>query len=222
MADVPDVACRTSRLADWQSTGDHRRVANALAIRLLEYVPRRRGPQGGRRCSLRRGGQASTPSCCPTSRVTLDYLTLDVLAGDRPPDRIDDLGPGPRAARLAAARPRTPRSATSTPTRRFADKAAALLHAVARNHALVDGNKRLAVVGDAGVLPAATVHDIAMTVGRRRSTMVVGVAAVGATTSTSPAVMTEIPLTGHLALTRSGGAAVQGDDAAGQVAPADV
>jgi len=73
----------------------------------------------------------------------VDYLTvedlLDVAAGILEEVAVRDLG----LLAAAAGRPRTSvfgRDAYPT----FAEKAAALMHSLARNHALVDGNKRLA------------------------------------------------------------------------------
>jgi death-on-curing protein len=72
-----------------------------------------------------------------------DYLDLDDLVeiaagilGDVP---LRDVG----LLASAAARPRTTVFGSDAYPR-FADKAAALLHSLARNHPLVDGNKRLA------------------------------------------------------------------------------
>lgn len=76
-------------------------------------------------------------------RETVDYLSVDdlltVAAGVL--DRVDLRDPGLLAS--ACARPRTTVFGDEAyPT--VAEKAAALLHALARNHPLVDGNKRLA------------------------------------------------------------------------------
>jgi death-on-curing protein len=78
-----------------------------------------------------------------TDEAHLDYLDVDDLIeiaagilGDVP---LRDAG----LLASAAVRPRTTVfGADAYP--RFADKAAALLHSLARNHPLVDGNKRLA------------------------------------------------------------------------------
>jgi death-on-curing protein len=75
--------------------------------------------------------------------VTVDYLTLDDLleigAGVVDDLRVRDLG----LLASAAARPQmTAFGNDAYPS--FEDKAAALMHSVARNHALIDGNKRLA------------------------------------------------------------------------------
>ena len=72
----------------------------------------------------------------------VDYLDLEDLL-----QLIDDLGAGPvRDVGLlesAVARPRTNLFGEDAyPT--LTTKAAALLHSICRNHALVDGNKRLA------------------------------------------------------------------------------
>ncbi len=73
----------------------------------------------------------------------VDYLTLDdlleIAAGILPSVEIRDVG----LLTAAAARPRSSAfGAEAYPS--LAEKVAALLHSVARNHALVDGNKRLA------------------------------------------------------------------------------
>jgi death-on-curing protein len=73
----------------------------------------------------------------------VDYLTvedlLDVAAGVLDEVAVRDLG----LLASAAGRPRTTVLGDDAyPT--FAEKAAALMHSLARNHALVDGNKRLA------------------------------------------------------------------------------
>lgn len=73
----------------------------------------------------------------------LDYLTvadlLEIAAGVIGEFDVRDRG----LLASAAARPRTTvLGEDAYPA--FADKAAALMHSVARNHALVDGNKRLA------------------------------------------------------------------------------
>jgi death on curing protein len=78
-----------------------------------------------------------------TSGEPLDYLSLedllDVAAGVVGDVVVRDRG----LLASAAARPRTTVLGDDAyPT--LADKAAALMHSVARNHALVDGNKRLA------------------------------------------------------------------------------
>jgi death-on-curing protein len=74
---------------------------------------------------------------------TPDYLTLDdllaIASGVLGEVLLRDAG----LLASAAARPRTTVFGDDAyPT--FADKAAALLHSIARNHPLVDGNKRLA------------------------------------------------------------------------------
>jgi death-on-curing protein len=106
--------------------------------------------------------------------VTIDYLTLDdlleIAAGVMEDVAVRDLG----LLASAAARPRmTAFGDDAYPT--FADKAAALMHAIARNHALVDGNKRLAWSATR-VFCLLNGHDIAMTVDDAEQ-MVVGVAA---------------------------------------------
>lgn len=73
----------------------------------------------------------------------IEYLELDDLleiAGGVLPDvRIRDLG----LLESAAQRPRTLVFGAEVYAR-FEEKAAALMHSLARNHPLVDGNKRLA------------------------------------------------------------------------------
>ena len=74
----------------------------------------------------------------PPDLLTVDDL-LQVAEGVLPAVLVRDAG----ALASAAARPATTVfGADAYPT--FADKAAALLHSLARNHPLVDGNKRLA------------------------------------------------------------------------------
>lgn len=73
----------------------------------------------------------------------IDYLTaddlLEIAAGVLDDVALRDAG----LLAAAAGRPRvTVFGADAYPT--FEDKAAALLHSLVRNHALVDGNKRLA------------------------------------------------------------------------------
>ena len=74
---------------------------------------------------------------------TIDYLSaddlLEVAAGVLDEVQVRDAG----LLASAAARPTTSVfGADAYPN--FAEKAAALMHSLARNHALVDGNKRLA------------------------------------------------------------------------------
>ncbi len=75
--------------------------------------------------------------------MSIDFLSLDDLLeiGARivPELAIRDLG----LLESAAARPRTTVFGEDAYPE-FADKVAALMHSIARNHALVDGNKRLA------------------------------------------------------------------------------
>ncbi len=75
--------------------------------------------------------------------ATVDYLSVDdlleIAAGVIGEPRLRDAG----LLASAAARPQTTVLGTEAYPR-FADKAAALLHSLARNHPLVDGNKRLA------------------------------------------------------------------------------
>jgi len=77
------------------------------------------------------------------SSEELDYLSLDdlldIAAGVLPAVEIRDLG----LLAGAASRPRSSAFGAEAYLS-FPEKVAALLHSVARNHALVDGNKRLA------------------------------------------------------------------------------
>jgi death-on-curing protein len=78
-----------------------------------------------------------------TDPESIDYLTVDdlleIAAGVLPDVALRDRG----LLASAAARPQTTVFGEDAyPT--FAEKAAALMHSIARNHALVDGNKRLA------------------------------------------------------------------------------
>jgi death on curing protein len=73
----------------------------------------------------------------------IDYLSVDdlmeIAEGVLDEVAVRDFG----LLSSAAARPQTSVFGTDAyPT--FAEKAAALMHSIARNHALVDGNKRLA------------------------------------------------------------------------------
>lgn len=75
--------------------------------------------------------------------TSTDYLTvadlIEIAEGVIGPCKVRDLG----LLASAAGRPRsTVFGEDAYPT--FAGKAAALIHSLARNHALVDGNKRLA------------------------------------------------------------------------------
>ena len=77
------------------------------------------------------------------SREEIDHLSLDDLleieAGVLPSVEVRDVG----LLAAAASRPRSSAfGAEAYPS--FPEKVAALLHSIARNHALVDGNKRLA------------------------------------------------------------------------------
>ena len=79
------------------------------------------------------------------SRGELDYLSVDdlleIAEAILPTVEVRDVGL--LAAAAAADRPRASAfGAEAYPS--FAEKVAAVLHSVARNHALVDGNKRLA------------------------------------------------------------------------------
>ncbi len=74
---------------------------------------------------------------------TIDYLSLEdlleIAAGLIPDVVVRDIG----LLSSAAARPQTTVFGDDAYVD-FASKAAALMHSLARNHALVDGNKRLA------------------------------------------------------------------------------
>ena len=77
------------------------------------------------------------------SREALDYLSVDdlleIAEAILPTVEVRDVG----LLTAAADRPRASGfGAEAYPS--FAEKVAAVLHSVARNHALVDGNKRLA------------------------------------------------------------------------------
>ena len=77
------------------------------------------------------------------SREEIDHLSLDdlleIAAGVLPSVEVRDVG----LLAAAASRPRSSAfGAEAYPS--FPEKVAALLHSIARNHALVDGNKRLA------------------------------------------------------------------------------
>lgn len=73
-----------------------------------------------------------------TDFLSLEDL-LDIAAGVVPGVQVRDLG----LLASAADRPRTTVfGELAYPT--FADQAAALMHSIAKNHALIDGNKRLA------------------------------------------------------------------------------
>ncbi len=79
-----------------------------------------------------------TPGGEAVDHLTVEAL-LEVAAGIVDGVQVRDLG----LLASAAARPRTTVfGAAAYPT--FADKVAALMHSLARNHPLVDGNKRLA------------------------------------------------------------------------------
>ena len=76
-------------------------------------------------------------------RGPIDYLTLEdlleVAGAVVSPLNVRDMG----LLVSAAGRPRTSAFGQDAYPE-FSDKAAALMHSLARNHALVDGNKRLA------------------------------------------------------------------------------
>jgi death-on-curing protein len=93
---------------------------------------------------------------------SLDYLSVDdlleIAAGVIGEVAVRDHG----LLASAAARPRTSAfGADAYPT--FAGKAAALMHSIARNHALVDGNKRLAWAATRSFC-LLNGHDLAFTV----------------------------------------------------------
>jgi death on curing protein len=93
---------------------------------------------------------------------SLDYLSVDdlleIAAGVIGEFAVRDHG----LLASAAARPRTSAfGADAYPT--FAGKAAALMHSIARNHALVDGNKRLAWAATRSFC-LLNGHDLAFTV----------------------------------------------------------
>jgi death-on-curing protein len=78
-----------------------------------------------------------------TDQESIDYLSVDdlleIAAGVLSEVAVRDYG----LLAAAAARPQTTVFGEDAyPS--FAEKAAALMHSIARNHALVDGNKRLA------------------------------------------------------------------------------
>ena len=76
------------------------------------------------------------------SDAAVDYLSVDdlleIAASILPAVEIRDIG----LLAAAAGRPRSSAFGTEAYLS-FAEKTAALLHSIARNHALVDGNKRL-------------------------------------------------------------------------------
>jgi death on curing protein len=93
---------------------------------------------------------------------SLDYLSVDdlleIAAGVIGEFAVRDHG----LLASAAARPRTSAfGADAYPT--LAGKAAALMHSIARNHALVDGNKRLAWAATRSFC-LLNGHDLAFTV----------------------------------------------------------
>jgi death on curing protein len=93
---------------------------------------------------------------------SLDYLSVDdlleIAAGVIGEFAVRDHG----LLASAAARPRTTAfGADAYPA--FAGKAAALTHSIARNHALIDGNKRLAWAG-ARSFCLLNGHDLVFTV----------------------------------------------------------
>jgi len=77
-------------------------------------------------------------SAAEIDHVSLDDL-LEIAAGVLPSVEVRDVG----LLAAAAGRPRASAFGVEAYLS-FAEKAAALLHSIARNHALVDGNKRLA------------------------------------------------------------------------------
>ncbi len=92
----------------------------------------------------------------------LDYLSsedlLEIGSGILPAVRVRDVG----LLVSAAARPQATALGREA-YRGFADKAAALMHSLARNHPLVDGNKRLAWAATR-VFCLLNGHDLAFTV----------------------------------------------------------
>src|SRR5581483_9587549 len=92
----------------------------------------------------------------------LDYLAvehvLEIAAGMLPAVSIHD--PGLLASTVA--RPQTSVAGQEAYSR-FAEKAAALMHSLARNHPLVDGNKRLAWAATR-VCCLLNGHDLSLTV----------------------------------------------------------
>ena len=108
------------------------------------------------------------------SREEIDHLSLDDLleieAGVLPSVEVRDVG----LLAAAASRPRSSAfGAEAYPS--FPEKVAALLHSIARNHALVDGNKRLAW-SSARVLCLMNGRDLELDVDEAEA-MVVGAAA---------------------------------------------
>ncbi|HZT45220.1 MAG TPA: type II toxin-antitoxin system death-on-curing family toxin [Gaiellaceae bacterium] len=93
---------------------------------------------------------------------SLDYLAvedlLEIASGILPAVSIRD--PGLLAS--AVARPQTSVAGQEAYSR-FAEKAAALMHSLARNHPLVDGNKRLAWAATR-VCCLLNGHDLSLTV----------------------------------------------------------
>ena len=108
-----------------------------------------------------------------TEPESIDYLTVDdlleIAAGVLPDVAVRDHG----LLASAAGRPQTTVFGEDAyPS--FAEKAAALMHSVARNHALVDGNKRLAWAATR-VFCLLNGHDLAFTVDDAEA-LVLGVA----------------------------------------------
>ena len=108
------------------------------------------------------------------SREEIDHLSLDdlleIAAGVLPSVEVRDVG----LLAAAASRPRSSAfGAEAYPS--FPEKVAALLHSIARNHALVDGDKRLAW-SSARVLCLMNGRDLELDVDEAEA-MVVGVAA---------------------------------------------
>ena len=106
--------------------------------------------------------------------ATVDFLTVDdlleIAAGILPAVAVRDVG----LLASAASRPQTSAfGAEAYPS--FAEKAAALLHSIARNHALADGNKRLAWAA-ARTFCLLNGRDISMSVDEAEA-LVVGAAA---------------------------------------------
>lgn len=110
----------------------------------------------------------SRPEEC-VDHLTLEDL-LEIAAAVVQPLQVRDVG----LLASAAARPRA--SAFGQPAyREFVEQAAALMHSLARNHPLIDGNKRLAWAATR-VFCLLNGRDLAFTVDEAEA-LVVGVAA---------------------------------------------
>jgi death-on-curing protein len=125
-----------------------------------------------------------------TDPAFVDYLTVDdlleIAAGVLPDVAVRDRG----LLASAAGRPQaTVFGEDAYPT--FAEKAAAQMHSIARNHALVDGNKRLAWAATR-VFCLLNGRDLAFTVDDAE-TLVLGVA-----TGDLDVPMLAVAIRGHL------------------------